>query len=49
MAKTLAGSQLFQVISISGERLAYQAYTIDGSVIDSFELRKSQARSGGAK
>jgi len=49
MAKILAGVQLFQIISINGERLAYQAYTIDGSVIDSFELRKSQARSGGGK
>ena len=40
-AKTLAGSQLFQVVSVSQERLLFQAYTIDGSVIDSFELRKA--------
>ena len=39
-ATTLAGSQLFQVISVSQERLLFQAYTIDGPVIDSFDLRK---------
>jgi 3',5'-cyclic AMP phosphodiesterase CpdA len=40
-AKTLAGSQLFQVVSVSQARLLFQAYTIDGTVIDSFELRKA--------
>jgi hypothetical protein len=43
MAKTLAGTQLFQVISVSPERILYQACAIDGVVIDSFELRKPAA------
>jgi 3',5'-cyclic AMP phosphodiesterase CpdA len=42
MAKTLADTQLFQVIGINGDRLQFQAYSIDGSVIDSFDLRKSR-------
>ena len=40
MAKTLGGVQLFQVVSVSPDRLALLAYTIDGAVIDSFEIRK---------
>lgn len=40
-AKTLANTQLFQVIDIDGGKLSYKAYTIDGVVIDSFELRKN--------
>lgn len=45
-AKTLAGSQLFQVVSVSQAELLFRAYTIDGSVIDSFELRKPALGSG---
>ena len=40
MAKTLGGVQLFQVIGVSPEKLSFQAYTVDGSVADAFELRK---------
>ena len=43
-AKTLAGSQLFQIISIDAGRLQFQARSIDGAIIDSFDLRKSGTR-----
>jgi hypothetical protein len=34
------GLQLFQVISVTGDRLAYESRTADGAVIDAFELVK---------
>jgi len=39
-AKTLQGSQMFQVVSVSQERLTFHAYAVDGTLIDSFDLRK---------
>ena len=44
MAKTLAGTQLFQVIRIGGDTLEFQSRSVDGTVIDSFDLRKRGAR-----
>jgi hypothetical protein len=41
MAATLERRQLFQVIEIAPERLAYRSYSVDGAVVDGFELRKS--------
>jgi hypothetical protein len=35
------GLQLFQVISVTGDRLAYESRTADGAVIDAFELGKT--------
>lgn len=40
MAKMGTNSQLFQVISIDGKKLAYHSYTANGLVYDSFELTK---------
>jgi hypothetical protein len=34
------GLQLFQVVSVTGDRLAYESRTADGAVIDAFELVK---------
>lgn len=40
MAKMDFGKQWFQVISVSKERLLYEAWTASGELFDSFELRK---------
>ena len=40
MAKLLEGIQLYQVVSVQGNRLSYQSCTLDGAVVDSFELHK---------
>jgi hypothetical protein len=42
MAKTLADTQLFQVIGINGDRLEFQSRSVDGTVVDSFDLRKGR-------
>jgi 3',5'-cyclic AMP phosphodiesterase CpdA len=44
MAKTLAGTQLFQVIGIDGDQLHFEARSVDGGTIDSFDLRKTGSR-----
>jgi 3',5'-cyclic AMP phosphodiesterase CpdA len=49
LEKSLKDSQLFQVIAIDGGRLSYQAYTIDGTVVDKFELRKNQTAATGGR
>ena len=39
----LAGNlQLFQVLSVATDRLSYEAYTADGELFDSFELRRTR-------
>jgi hypothetical protein len=38
MARTLAGEQLFQVLSVDGNRLSYESRAADGTVVDGFEL-----------
>ena len=40
MAKTAGNIQLFQVISIDGNKLKYESYTATGSLFDSFSLSK---------
>lgn len=40
MVKMETGKQLFQIISISNERLLFEAWTANGELFDSFELRK---------
>ena len=42
MAKLLEGVQLYQVIDVQPHQLRYQAYTIDGAVVDAFELHKDK-------
>ena len=34
-------TQLFQVISIDGDRLSYESYTATGELYDAFDLKKS--------
>jgi hypothetical protein len=41
MAKMLANTQLYQIIEITGDRLTYTASSIDGVVVDKFQLIKS--------
>ncbi len=43
MAMTRTGTQMFQVISVAGDRLAYEARSIAGELVDAFELRKGPA------
>jgi len=40
MAKTITQSQFFQVIEVSPDRLLFTAYSVEGSAVDEFELRK---------
>jgi len=44
MAKTLENTQLYQVISIDGDRLSFDAYNITGALVDRFELRKAASK-----
>jgi len=43
MAATRTNTQMFQVISVSGDRLSYEARSITGDLVDAFELRKGAA------
>ncbi len=45
MAQVIAHKQFFQTIEVAPSRLLYTAYSIDGAVADSFELRKSGKQS----
>lgn len=47
MQKKGSNIQLFQEISIRGDVLKYNAYTVDGKLFDSFEIRNNQR--GGKK
>ena len=40
MAKTGGNTQLFQVISVNGNKLSFKAQNVIGQVFDSFELKK---------
>ncbi len=40
MAATRTDTQMFQVVSVTGERLSYEARSITGDLVDAFELRK---------
>lgn len=43
MARIDTGVQLFQVISVAGDRLQYEAWTVTGERFDAFELVKAPA------
>jgi hypothetical protein len=45
MAKMIEDEQFYQIIDVSPDRLALTAYSIDGAVVDGFELRKNGASS----
>ena len=44
MDRAASNTQLFQTISIDGNKLAYQAYTVTGQKYDSFTLLKGKNR-----
>ncbi len=41
MARLAGNLQLFQVVTVGGNTLSYEAYTADGRLFDSFEIRKT--------
>ena len=41
MAKRMEQTQLFQIVEIAPERLVFTAYSVDGSIVDEFELQRS--------
>ncbi|MFY9725034.1 MAG: metallophosphoesterase family protein [Bryobacteraceae bacterium] len=43
MAKMIENEQFYQIVDVLPERLAFTAYSIDGAVVDGFELRKNGA------
>ena len=44
MTRAAAGTQLYQIISIDGETLKFEARTAVGDVYDSFELKKRKGQ-----
>ena len=42
MVKSIANTQLYQVVSVDGDRLQYSAYSATGALFDRFELRKTE-------
>jgi hypothetical protein len=40
MAKTQSDTQMYQVIEIDGDCLQYEAYSVGGTLVDAFEIRK---------
>ena len=40
MAKMIENEQFYQIVDVSPDRLVLTAYSIDGAVVDGFELRK---------
>lgn len=44
MDRRARNTQLFQVISIEGDRLSYQAFTADGTLYDAFDLEKKKGK-----
>jgi len=41
MAKMIENEQFYQIVDVSPDRLALTAYSVDGAVVDGFELRKN--------
>jgi Calcineurin-like phosphoesterase len=41
MARLREGSQLYQVVSVAGDRLSYESRGADGTAVDAFELIKT--------
>ena len=44
MDRRAANTQLFQIISIEGNKLSYEAYTAAGELYDAFDLMKSPGK-----
>jgi len=45
MAKTVENEQFYQIVEVSPERLAFTAHSIDGAVVDGFELLRKGSES----
>jgi 3',5'-cyclic AMP phosphodiesterase CpdA len=45
MARVIEQKQLYQVVTVSPDRLVYRAYSIGGTVVDQFELAKTEGHS----
>ena len=43
MATLQQDAQLYQVVSVTGDRLQYESRALDGTVVDAFELIKLAA------
>ena len=43
MARQQQEAQLYQVVSVAGDRLQYESRSADGTAIDAFELLKPSA------
>ena len=41
MQKTGQNKQLYQIITVNGSRLKYEAFLVTGELYDSFELQKN--------
>jgi hypothetical protein len=41
MARVHEGAQLYQVVSVAGDRLSYESREADGTAVDAFELIKT--------
>lgn len=41
MNRAASNTQLYQTVSINGDKLTYQAYTVTGEPYDSFEIVKN--------
>ena len=44
MARLHGGAQLYQVVSVAGDRLSYESREADGTAVDAFELIKTAAQ-----
>ena len=44
MARAAENTQLYQVISVDGDRLSYRAMTVTGDVYDQFDLIKRDGK-----
>jgi hypothetical protein len=38
MARLRENSQLYQVVSVAGDRLSFESRAVDGTLVDAFEL-----------
>jgi hypothetical protein len=41
MARLREGEQLYQVVSVAGDRLSFESRAVDGTLVDGFELVRS--------
>jgi hypothetical protein len=40
MAATASDKQLFQIMDVDGDTLSYKSQSIDGQLVDAFQLKK---------